>query len=393
MTAHPQPYKALYTTGGLTTLIAGLGLLLSANLAYGKEISVKSETTPLRVVTLTEGLKHPWGLEFLPDGKMLVTERGGQMRIVEQDGTKGPAIGGLPEIFSRGQGGLLDVAVAPDFAKSKRIYFSYSEPAEEGKGNSTAVAYGTLKGNQLKDVTRIFSQQPKFDSTAHFGSRIVFAPNGTMFITLGDRYSRMADAQTLDNHHGKVVRINLDGSVPEDNPYSKTPGALPEIWSIGHRNIQGATLHPTDGKLWTGEHGPQGGDEINLDQAGKNYGWPVITYGENYGGGKIGEGTHKKGMEQPLYKWVPSIAIAGMTFYTGDKYPGWKGNLIVTSLRGKTLVRLVVDGEKITHEERLLEKEIDERLRDVAQGPDGYLYFISDESNGKIYRLEPAAKK
>lgn len=377
----------------INLFVISLGLLFGTNSVYGKEISVPSETTPLRVITVAEGLKNPWALDFLPNGNMLVTERGGQMRIVNKDGTKGPTLKGLPEIFTRGQGGLLDVALAPDFATSKRIYFSYSEPAEEGKANSTAVAYATLTGNQLKNVTRVFSQQPKFASTAHFGSRLVFAPDGTLFITLGDRYSRMEDAQTLNNHHGKVVRINPDGSVPGNNPYVQTPGALPEIWSIGHRNIQGAALHPTTGKLYTGEHGPQGGDEINLDEAGKNYGWPIITYGENYGGGKIGIGTHKKGMEQPLYKWVPSIAPAGMTFYTGNKFPEWKGDLLVASLRGKALVRLELEGEKITHEERLLEKEIGERLRDLVQGPEGYLYLISDETNGKIYRLEPATKK
>lgn len=370
-----------------------LGLLLTAGAAQSKTIKVNSETTPLRVVTVTEGLKNPWGLDFLPDGKFIVTERGGQMRVVEANGTKGPALKGLPEIIARGQGGLLDVTVAPDFATSKRVYFSYSAPAKEGKGNSTAVAYGVLNGDTLEDVTVVFTQQPKFDSTAHFGSRILFTPDGYMFVTLGDRYSRMNDAQTLDNHHGKVVRIKPDGSVPDDNPFVKTEGALPEIWSYGHRNVQGAALHPTTGKLWTGEHGPQGGDEINLDEPGKNYGWPIITYGENYGGGKIGIGTHKEGMEQPLHKWVPSIAIAGMTFYTGDKFPGWKGNLLVTSLRGQTLARLVVDGDKITHEERLLQKEVGERLRDVVQGPDGFVYLVSDESNGKIYRLEPAVKK
>ncbi|MGM8226929.1 PQQ-dependent sugar dehydrogenase [Cellvibrio sp. ARAG 10.3] len=380
-------------TRSYSLLAVALGLLLGAGAAHSKTINVKTETTPLRVVTVTDGLKNPWGLDFLPGGKMIVTERGGQMRVVEADGTKGPALKGLPDIIARGQGGLLDVTVAPDFATSKRVYFAYSEPAKEGKGNSTAVAYGILKGDTLEDVTVVFSQQPKFDSTAHFGSRIVFTPDGNMFVTLGDRYSRMDDAQTLDNHHGKVVRIKPDGSVPEDNPFVKTEGALPEIWSYGHRNVQGAALHPTTGKLWTGEHGPQGGDEINLDEPGKNYGWPVITYGENYGGGKIGIGTHKDGMEQPLHKWVPSIAIAGMTFYTGDKFPEWKGNLLVSALRGQTLARLVLDGDNITHEERLLQKEVGERFRDVVQGPDGFVYLVSDESNGKIYRLEPAGKK
>lgn len=378
---------------GYKCLTLGLSFLLVTGGVCAKPVIVKTEGPPISVISVAEGLKNPWGLEFLPDGKMLVTERGGHMRIISPDGTKGPAIEGLPEIFGKGQGGLLDVTLSPDFARSKRVYFSYSEPAKEGKGNSTAVAYGVLNGNKLEGFTRVFSQQPKFDSTAHFGSRIVFAPDGTLFITLGDRYARMDDAQTLDTHHGKVVRINPDGSAPEDNPFVKTPGALPEIWSYGHRNMQGAAIHPTTHKLWTSEHGPQGGDEINLDEAGKNYGWPVITYGENYGGGKIGIGTHKEGMEQPLYKWVPSIATAGMTFYTGDKFPEWKGNLLVTSLRGQVLARLVLDGETITHEEQLFKKELGERLRDIVQGPDGFIYLISDEANGKIYRIEPATKK
>lgn len=367
-------------------------LIVSASLTYSKSIEIKTEETPLRVVTLTDGLKNPWGMAFLPDGRMLVTERVGTMRIVSTEGKKGPALAGLPDIVSRGQGGLLDVVLAPDFATSKRIYFSYSEPAEEGKGNSTAVSHAILADGKLEQVTPIFRQQPKIESTAHFGSRIVFNPDGTLFITLGDRYSAMQDAQTLNNHQGKVVRINTDGSAPEDNPYVNTPGALPEIWSIGHRNVQGAALHPKTGKLWTAEHGPQGGDEINLAQPGKNYGWPVITYGENYGGGKIGEGTHKDGMEQPLYKWVPSIAVAGFIFYTGDKFPAWQGDLLMTSLRAQTLVRLTLDGEKVVDEERLLTEEVGERLRHIVQGPDGFIYLLSDESDGKIYRLEPGKK-
>lgn len=376
----------------ITSLGLALGLIVSAGFAYSKSIEIKTEETPLRVVTVTDGLKNPWGIAFLPDGRMLVTERVGTMRIVSADGKKGPALAGLPDIVSRGQGGLLDVVLAPDFATSKRIYFSYSEPAEEGKANSTAVSHAVLAGDKLEQVTRIFSQQPKIESTAHFGSRLVFSPDGTLFVTLGDRYSAMQDAQTLNNHQGKVVRINTDGSAPQDNPYINTAGALPEIWSIGHRNVQGAALHPETGKLWTAEHGPQGGDEINLTEPGKNFGWPVITYGENYGGGKIGEGTQKDGMEQPLYKWVPSIAVAGFIFYTGDKFPSWKGDLLMTSLRAQTLVRLTLDGEKVVDEERLLTEEVGERLRHIAQSPDGFIYLLSDESDGKIYRLEPGKK-
>lgn len=379
----------------LATCLRAAGLTLALGLFAGtvtaKTIEVKNSSVPLRVTTVAEGLSNPWSLAFLPDGRMLVTERSGTMRIVTAQGEKGPALSGLPDIVSRGQGGLLDVVLAPDFATSKRIYFSYSEPdPDNSKANSTAVAHAVLNGDKLENVTRIFSQQPKYESTAHFGSRLVWNSDGTLFVTLGDRYGAMQDAQTLDNHHGKVIRINADGSVPADNPYVNTAKALPEIWSIGHRNVQGAALHPTTGKLWTGEHGPQGGDELNIDEAGKNYGWPIITYGENYGGGKIGIGTEKDGMEQPVYKWVPSIATAGFIFYTGDKFPQWKGNLLMTSLRAATLARLTLDGDKVVDEERLLQKEVGERLRHIVQGPDGYIYLVSDESNGKIFRLEPA---
>ncbi|ACE85960.1 PQQ-dependent sugar dehydrogenase [Cellvibrio japonicus] len=377
----------------LRSLALALCLLGSTPLALAADTKVvNTQTGKLQVKTIAQGLKNPWGLAFLPDGRMLVTERPGTMRIVSADGKLGAPLNGVPDVVARGQGGLLDVVLAPDFATSNKIYFSYSEPADKSKGekgNSTAVSVATLKGNALENVTRVFSQKPKVDSSAHFGSRLVWAPDGTLFITLGDRYSEKDKAQTLDNHQGKVVRINADGTVPADNPFVKTPGALPEIWSYGHRNVQGAAIHPQTQKLWTGEHGPQGGDELNIDEAGKNYGWPVITYGENYGGGKIGEGTHKAGMEQPTYKWVPSIATVGFIFYTGDKFPQWQNNILLTSLREQTFVRLQLDGDKVVKEERLLKKEVGERLRHVVQGPDGLVYLISDESNGKIYQLSP----
>ncbi len=371
----------------LRTLSLVLCIAAITPFANAKTLSVKTETGNIQVKTIAEGLENIWGMAFLPDGSMLVTERRGRMRIVGADGKVGEPLVGLPEIYAQGQGGLLDVVLAPDFTSSKKIYFSYSEPGKGG--NSTAVSFATLNGNKLENVTRVFSQQPKIDSGAHFGSRLVWAPDGTLFITLGDRYSEKDKAQTLDNHQGKVVRINADGSIPKDNPFVKTPGALPEIWSYGHRNMQGAAINPITKELWTGEHGPQGGDELNIDRAAKNYGWPVVTYGENYGGGKIGEGTHKAGMEQPNYKWVPSIATAGFIFYTGDKFPQWKNNILLTSLKDKTFVRLVVDGEKITKEERLLAKELDQRLRHVVQGPDGLVYLVTDESKAKIYQLSP----
>lgn len=367
---------------------AAFYLSLAFPMVNAKPVDIKTESGNIRVTTIAEGLENVWSLAFLPDGNMLVTEKPGRMRIVTRDGKVGEPLQGLPEIFNQGQAGLLDVILAPDFSQSKKIYFSYSEPGEKGT-NSTAVSHALLNGNKLEKVTRIFSQQPKIASSAHFGSRLVWAEDGTLFVTLGDRYSEKDKAQTLDNHQGKVVRINADGSVPQDNPFIKTKGALPEIWSFGHRNVQGAAIHPVTKKLWTGEHGPQGGDELNIDEAGKNYGWPVITYGENYGGGKIGEGTQKAGMEQPTYKWVPSIATAGFIFYTGDKFPKWKNNILMTSLREQTLVRLVLDGDKVTREERLLKKEVGQRLRSVIQGPDGLIYLATDESKGKILQLSP----
>ena len=380
-----------FRTLSLALCIAALAPLANAKTPDGKIIPVKTEAGTIQVKTIAEGLENVWGMAFLPDGSMLVTERAGRIRIVSAAGKVGEPLSGLPTIFAQGQGGLMDVVLAPDFASSKKIYFSYSEPGEGSLSgvNSTAVSFATLNGNKLENLTRVFSQKPKVDSGNHFGSRLVWAPDGTLFITLGDRYSEKDKAQTLDNHQGKVIRINADGTVPKDNPFVKTPGALPEIWSYGHRNMQGAALNPITKELWTGEHGPQGGDELNIDRAAKNYGWPVITYGENYGGGKIGEGTHKAGMEQPNYKWVPSIATAGFIFYTGDKFPQWKNNILLTSLKDKTLVRLVVDGEKITKEERLLAKELDQRLRHVVQGPDGLVYLLTDESKSKIYQLSP----
>ncbi|MES2673789.1 MAG: PQQ-dependent sugar dehydrogenase [Pseudomonadota bacterium] len=369
-----------------------LGVVLCFTLvlpiAQAKPVDVKTESGGIRVKTVAEGLEKVWSLTFLPNGDMLVTEKPGRMRIVTPAGKVGEPLKGLPKIHNQGQAGLLDVVLAPDFASSKKIYFSYSEPGEKDT-NSTAVSHAVLNGNSLEKVTRIFSQKPKVDSNAHYGSRLVWAEDGTLFITLGDRYSQKDKAQTLDNHQGKVVRVNADGSTPEDNPFIKKAGALPEIWSYGHRNIQGAAINPLTKKLWTGEHGPQGGDELNIDEPGKNYGWPVITYGENYGGGKIGEGTHKDGMEQPIYKWVPSIATAGFIFYTGDKFPQWKNNILLTSLREQTLVRLVLDGNKITKEERLLKDELGQRLRTVVQGPDGLIYLTTDESDGKILQLSP----
>ena len=359
---------------------------------------LSAQAQGMRAEALASGLQNPWAVAFLPQGRFLVTERPGRMRVIEADGRLGPPLPGLPAIDAGGQGGLLDVIADADFAANRRIYFCFSEPSLAGGGNSTALARASLAldNSRLEGVQVIFSQKPKFASSAHFGCRIVEAqkdgkPDGTLFLTLGDRFSRMQDAQKLDNHHGKVVRINKDGSVPPDNPFVGRPGALPEIWSYGHRNMQGATLAP-DGTYWTHEHGPQGGDEINLPLPGRNYGWPVITYGENYGGGKMGDGiTSKAGMEQPLHYWVPSIAPSGMVFLTSDKYgKAWQGNLFVGSLKFGYLNRIELAQPfkgKVLREHKLLEGA--GRIRDVRQGPDGLLYVLTDSPQGRLLRLQP----
>jgi aldose sugar dehydrogenase len=336
---------------------------------------------------VASGLAHPWAVAFLPQGRFLVTERPGRLRVVEADGRIGAAVAGLPQIAVGGQGGLHDVVLDSGFEQNRTIYFCFAEPGDGG--NSTALARARLAADfsRLEEVKVIFSQKPKVASSFHFGCRIVEARDGTLFLTLGERNTRRTDAQTLDTHHGKVVRVNKDGSVPKDNPFISRAGALPEIWSYGHRNMQGATLAP-DGTLWTNEHGPQGGDEINLPQAGRNYGWPVITYGENYGGGKIGEGiTSKAGMEQPLHYWVPSIAPSGMAFLTSDRYgAAWKGNLFVGSLKFGYLDRIELAAGKVAREHKI---EVGERVRDVRQGPDGLLYLVTDEAQGRLLRLAP----
>ena len=318
---------------------------------------------------------------------MLVTERPGRLRIVGADGKVSAPLKGVPEVYESGQGGLLDVALDPDFANNRLVYLSYAE-ADGRVAPPPSVARGRLADDRLDDVQVIFRQRPKVSGSNHFGSRLVFAPDGTLFVTLGERFQRDR-AQNLNETLGKIVRINADGSIPADNPFVGRADALPEIWSLGHRNVQGAALNPETKRLWTIEHGAQGGDEINIPEAGKNYGWPIITYGIDYSGAKIGEGTAKAGLEQPIYYWDPSIAPSGAAFYTGDRFPAWRGNLFVGSLKFQLLVRLELDGTRVTHEERLL-KELEERIRDVRQGPDGYLYLLTDSSDGRILRLEPA---
>jgi glucose/arabinose dehydrogenase len=343
---------------------------------------------PLDIKAVASGLQNPWAFEFLPDNRILVTERSGNLRIVGADGKISAPLKGLPPVFFEGQGGLLDVALDPQFATNRTIYWSFSEPRQGGNG--TALAKGVLADGLVENVQVIFRQMPTFDSSGHFGSRIVFSPDGKLFLALGDRQSAKArvQAQDLGTHFGKVIRIESDGSVPQDNPFVGRSDAKPEIWSYGHRNMQAAALDP-EGRLWTVEHGPRGGDELNRPEHGKNYGWPVITYGLEYFGPKIGDGiTAKDGLEQPVYYWDPVIAPSGLLFYTGDLFPEWKGNAFVGGLGSMKLVRLKLENDRVVGEEWLLRDQA-KRIRDVKQGPDGAIYVIADGPNSSLLRIAP----
>lgn len=359
--------------------------LLPALTACGAEL--KSEKHAFTVNVLVHGLQNPWSIAWLPDGRMLVTERAGRLRIVSQDFRLDPRpVEGLPRIVVGGQGGLFDVVLHPDYKANGWIYIAYSGPGEGGHG--TELMRAKLDGSRLTGIEVLFRLLPKSGSSQHFGGRIVFDGKGHVFLTLGDR-GEMERAQRLDDHAGSVIRLNEDGSVPKDNPFVNRRDAKPEKFTYGNRNIQGAAMHPKTGELWTHEHGPQGGDEVNVIRAGRNYGWPVVTYGVNYGiGTRIGEGTSKPGVEHPLHYWVPSIAPSGMAFYEGDKFPRWRGNLLVGALRDEMLVRLELDGERIVREERMMRGAIG-RIRDVRVGPDGYVYLLTDERRGVLARLEP----
>ncbi len=350
--------------------------------------SVRSEEHALRVVVMTTGLVHPWSLAFLPDGRMLVTERSGRLRYVAKDGTLDPKpVEGLPVTVEHGQGGLFDVVLHPRFAENRLVYIAHNGPGDGGFG--TELARGRLNGHRLDDVQVLFRMLPKSRAGLHFGGRIVFDRRGFLYLTLGDRGDRER-AQRLDDHAGSVIRLHDDGRVPADNPFVSRAGARPEKFTLGNRNMQGAALHPKSGELWTHEHGPQGGDEVNVMRAGANYGWPVITYGREYGiGTRIGEGTSRPGIVHPLHHWVPSIAPSGMAFYDGDKFPKWRGDLFVGALRDEMLVRLRFDGEKLVREERLLKNMLG-RIRDVRVGPDGLIYLLTDERQGVLARVEPA---
>ncbi|MGM4919727.1 PQQ-dependent sugar dehydrogenase [Tardiphaga sp. 813_E8_N1_3] len=382
----------IWVTVTLTAAIVVTASLLIATTTRGENTSFGSSAGRLEVQTVASGLAHPWALAFLPEGRMLVTERPGRIRIVSPQGQLSPAVKGVPEVMVVGQGGLLDVITDKNYEQNTTIYFCYSE--RSGSGARTAIARGKLvegPAPRLDDMKVIFRQDGPLSSGNHHGCRIVQAPDNNLFVTLGEHYSGRDQAQSLDNHLGKLIRIAPDGSVPKDNPFVGRDGARPEIWSYGHRNQQGLAINPATGDLWETEHGPRGGDEVNIIGKGKNYGWPVIGYGIDYSGAKIHETTSKPGMEQPVKYWVPSIAPSGMTFYTGDLFPRWRGSLFTGALAGQMLVRLQLNGNTVTSEERILQN-LNERIRDVRQGPDGALWLLTDSSAGRILRVTPASR-
>jgi glucose/arabinose dehydrogenase len=368
---------------------AGLAAMVSTS-AFAQGQVFREPSGNLNVETIATGLANPWALAFLPDGRLLVTERAGRMRIVTRDGKLSPRIEGLPPILVRGQGGLLDVVLDRNYAQNKTIYFCFSDPVDGGGRTSLARAkLADGEAPKLEELKVIFRQEGPLSSGNHYGCRIVQMPDDTLFLTMGDHYGPRDDAQNLGNHIGKIVRIRPDGSVPPDNPFVNRAGAKPEIWSYGHRNSQGAAINPASGRMWMHEHGPRGGDEINIPQAGKNYGWPVIGYGIDYGGSRIHESTQKAGMEQPIIQWTPVIAPSGMAFYSGDLFPQWKGNLFIGGLATRILVRLELNGDKIVKEEHLL-GNMSERIRDVRNGPDGAIWLLTDNTAGRILRVTPA---
>ncbi|MEK9970655.1 MAG: PQQ-dependent sugar dehydrogenase [Ferrovibrio sp.] len=358
-------------------------LMLAATAAAGQVM--QTQDARVRAVAVAGGLENPWGMAFLPDGRILVTERPGRMRVVDK-GQVSPPLGNVPKVFDSGQGGLLDVTLDPDFARNRLLYFTYAEPGDGGAG--TALASAVFGETALSDVKVLFRQQPKVSGGLHFGSRVVVGADGKLWLGLGERYRR-DEAQNLGTHLGKVIRIEKDGRVPSDNPFLGRSDARPEIWSYGHRNIQGMTRHPQTGVVWLHEHGPQGGDEINIPERGRNYGWPVITHGIDYSGAKIGIGAAAPGMEQPLLHWTPSIAPAGMAFYSGNRIPAWRGNLFVGSLKFGSLHRVVLAGTRVVRQEQML-KDIGDNIRDVRDAPDGFLYLATDSPRGRILRIEPA---
>ena len=375
-----------FTRAFLTTfvIVALCSSFFFTSMAHAQRIQ-----TEIEVRLVARGLNFPWGMAFMPDGNLLVTERVGRLRIVSPDGQVSEPIKGVPKVFSMQQGGLLDVEIDPNFASNQIIYLSYAEL--EGAKAGTAVAKAKLVDDRLENLQVIFRQIPKTVGAQHFGSRLIFAPDGNLFITLGDRAKYIEESQNLSNHLGKLIRIRPDGSIPKDNPYVENTKAKPEIWSYGHRHIQGAAINPKTGDLWLHEHGPRGGDEINIPKPGKNYGWPKASYGVHYSMIPIKDEHEEQGFEEPIYYWTPSIAPSGMIFYNGNLFPGWRGNLFVGALAGRHVARLVVDGDKIAGEEQLLQNTL--RFRDVEQGPDGAIYLLSDEEDGKILKVVPKTRE
>ena len=389
MTKPQRPHHATPLAAALAVAL-GLALVvadgpLSGALGASDGRIFESERHRFRLTVVASGLEHPWSLAFLPDGAMLVTERPGRLRVI-RDGALDPTpVSGVPEVAATGQGGLLDVALHPRFRDNRLVYLSYAGKGRGGAG--TEVARGRLSEGRLEDLEILFAVRPKSRGGRHFGSRLVFGAQGHLYVTAGER-GDPDRAQDPGDAAGSVIRLTEDGAVPPDNPFVGRAGARPEIFSIGHRNPQGLARHPETGRIWEVEHGPRGGDEVNVIEAGVNYGWPVITYGMSYAGFPIGEGSEKPGMAQPVTYWVPSISPSGMAFYTGAAFPAWRGNLFVGALSGELLVRLELDGERVVREERLLE-ELGERIRDVRQGPDGFLYLLTDAPDGALLRLEP----
>ena len=382
----------LWVTASLAAATVLTASFLIATTSRGANTSFASSAGQLEVQTIASGLVNPWALAFLADGRMLVTERPGRMRIVSSDGQLSPALKGVPDVWATGQGGLLDVVTDHAFKQNNTIYFCFSE--RTAGGGRTAVARAKLVDGdapRLDDVKVIFRQQGPLSSGNHYGCRIAQARDGNLFVTLGEHFSHRDEAQNLGNHLGKLIRITPDGAAPNDNPFVGRDGARPEIWSYGHRNEQGLAINPASGEVWEIEHGPRGGDEVNIIGKGKNYGWPVIGYGIDYNGTKIHASTTKDGMEQPIKYWVPSIAPSGMAFYTGKLFPKWDGSLFTGALAGKMLVRLSLNGNSVTGEERLLQ-DLNERIRDVRQGPDGALWLLTDNAAGRILRVSPGGK-
>jgi glucose/arabinose dehydrogenase len=367
-------------------LIFSLLVLSGISRAEAREIvldKVISEEETFRVVSLAEGLQNPWGVVFLPDGRLLISERPGRLNLLEDGGVL--PVSGLPQIDAGGQGGLLDVVLHPEYRENGWIYLAYS--AGRGRSRGTRISRARLQGRQLVDVEELFAMENGSSAGVHFGSRMVFLPDRTLLFTIGDRGQRDR-AQSLREHAGKTLRINDDGSIPADNPFVGRQNALPEIYTYGNRNAQGMAIQPESGLVWQHEHGPRGGDEVNIIEAGRNYGWPVITYGREYSGAEVSPLTEAPGMEQPVIYWVPSIAPSGMSFYSGEAFAGWRGNVFVGALAGQHLRRLVVEGREVVHQEVLLQGQLG-RIRDVRQGPDGFLYLLTDARNGALLRLEP----